>query len=191
MNTENASLIDQFGAAVEANRGLVDRAGAGGVFHVKCFDAQGNLKWETEKHNLVMNLGLQDMNTQYFKGTSYTAAWYIGLVTGPGSGTTYNATDALNSHPNWTEDTNYSGNRKTATFGTVGGSNPSTVSNSASPASFSITGTTTIAGAFLCNVNTGNSGLLFSASDFQSPGDRSVVSGDTLSVTYTFSLTAT
>jgi hypothetical protein len=29
---------------------------------------------------------------------------------------------------------------------------------------------------------------LFSAADFQSPGDRSVVSGDTLNVTYTFSL---
>jgi hypothetical protein len=32
--------------------------------------------------------------------------------------------------------------------------------------------------------------VLFSASDFQSPGDRTVVSGDTLNVTYTFSLDA-
>ena len=37
----------------------------------------------------------------------------------------------------------------------------------------------------------GTTGTLFSAADFQSPGDRSVVSGDTLTVTYTFSLTAT
>jgi hypothetical protein len=29
---------------------------------------------------------------------------------------------------------------------------------------------------------------LYSASDFTSPGDRSVVSGDTLNVTYTLSL---
>jgi hypothetical protein len=29
---------------------------------------------------------------------------------------------------------------------------------------------------------------LFSAADFSSPGDRSVVSGDTLTVTYTLSL---
>jgi hypothetical protein len=29
---------------------------------------------------------------------------------------------------------------------------------------------------------------LFSASDFTSPGDRAVVSGDTLNVTYTLSL---
>jgi len=37
---------------------------------------------------------------------------------------------------------------------------------------------------------TGTSGTLFSASDFQSPGDRVVVSGDTLNVVYTFSLDA-
>jgi hypothetical protein len=32
---------------------------------------------------------------------------------------------------------------------------------------------------------------LFSAADFSAPGDRTVASGDTLNVTYTFSLTAT
>ena len=36
----------------------------------------------------------------------------------------------------------------------------------------------------------GTSGTLFSAADFSSPGDRSVVSGDILNVTYTFSLSA-
>ena len=48
----------------------------------------------------------------------------------------------------------------------------------------------TVAGAFLASVATGTSGILFSASDFQSPGDRVVVSGDTLNVVYTFSLDA-
>ncbi len=57
---------------------------------------------------------------------------------------------------------------------------------------FSINGTVTIAGAFLTSNNTkgGTTGILFSASDFQSPGDRAVVSGDTLNVTYQFSLDA-
>jgi hypothetical protein len=49
----------------------------------------------------------------------------------------------------------------------------------------------TIAGAFLANVATGTSGILFSVSDFQAPGDRTVVSGDVLNVTYSFNLDAT
>jgi hypothetical protein len=36
----------------------------------------------------------------------------------------------------------------------------------------------------------GTTGILFSAADFQAPGDRNVTSGDTLNVTYTFSLDA-
>lgn len=167
-----------------------ESASAGGIFTVKCFDKDGNLKWEDQAHNLVVNQGLQDMNTQYFKGSGYTATWYLGLVTGPGSGNTYAAGNTLASHTGWTEDTNYSGNRKSVTFGTATTADPSVISNSASPSTFSMTGTTTIAGAFLASVATGTSGILFSVSNFQSPGDRSVISGDTLSVTYTFNLDA-
>jgi len=44
----------------------------------------------------------------------------------------------------------------------------------------------------LINNNTkgGTTGVLFSAADFQAPGDRSVVSGDIINVTYQFSLDA-
>jgi hypothetical protein len=57
---------------------------------------------------------------------------------------------------------------------------------------YTINGTTTVGGAFLISNNTkgGTTGILFSAADFAAPGDRSVVSGDTLTVTYTFSLDA-
>lgn len=170
---------------------LTNTAKAGGVYKIECHDAQGNLKWEESTHNLVVNEGLQDMNNKYFKGSSYTAAWYLGLITGPGSGTTIAAADTLASHSGWTEFTNYSGNRKAVTFGTPTTADPSVVDNSGSPSSFSITSSGgVVAGAFLCSVATGTSGVLFSASDFQSPGDRTVVSGDTLTVTYTFSLDA-
>jgi hypothetical protein len=50
--------------------------------------------------------------------------------------------------------------------------------------------TVVIAGAFLASVATGTAGILFSEGDFTG-GDKSVASGDTLNVTYTFSLTAT
>jgi hypothetical protein len=168
-----------------------ESAKAGGVFTVQCFDSEGNLKWEDEKYNLVVNEGLQNMNTQFFKGSAYTAAWYMGLITGPGSGTTIAAADTLASHAGWTEFTNYSGNRPAITFGTASTADPSVISNSSSPSSFSISSSGgVVAGAFICSVTTGTSGVLFSASDFQSPGDRTVVSGDTLNVTYTFSLDA-
>jgi hypothetical protein len=169
-----------------------EKVQAGGVFTVQCFDKEGNLKWTEEKHNLVVNVGLQDMNTKYFSGSSYTAAWYIGLY-GAGASNTPDAGDTMSSHAGWTEVTAYSqATRPACTFGTATTADPSVITNTASPATFSINGTTTVGGAFLTSDNTksGTTGILFSASDFQSPGDRSVVNGDTLTVTYTFSLDA-
>jgi hypothetical protein len=191
MFNEKANSADSMAAGLVAKTGFGETAKGGGVFHVQCFDKEGNLKWEDRMHNLVVNEGLQDMNTQYFKGSGYTAAFFLGLVTGPGSSTTYAAADTLASHAGWTEFTNYSGSRKAVTFGTATTADPSVIGNSAAPSQFSITGGGGIvAGAFLCTVASGTSGVLFSEADFQSPGDRAVISGDTLNVTYTFSLDA-
>lgn len=162
----------------------------GGVFKVTCFDAAGNLKWEDEFHNLVVNTGLQDLNTKYFKGSGYTAAWYLGLITGPGSGTTYIAGDTLPTHAGWTEFTNYSGTRKAVTFGTATTADPSVIDNSATPAQFVISGGGgTVAGAFLCTVASGTAGILFSEGDFTG-GDKIVAASDTINVTYTFNADA-
>jgi hypothetical protein len=166
------------------------RVGLGGVFNVQCFDADGNLKWEDQFHNLVVNEGLQDLNNKYFKGTSYTAAWYLGLITGPGSSTTYSANDTLATHAGWTEFTNYAGNRKAVTFGTPTLADPSVIDNVASPSQFTVSGGGgTVAGAFLASVATGTSGILFSEGDFTG-GDKIVASGDTVNVTYTFNADA-
>ena len=190
MFNEKATSTDTVSAGLVARTGADSGARAGGVFHVQCFDKDGNLKWDTSEHNLVVNEGLQNMNTQYFKGSTYTAAFFLGLITGPGSGTTFAAADTLASK-GWTEYTDYSGSRKSVTFGTATTADPSVISNSASPSAFTISGAGgVIAGAFLCTVASGTSGVLFSESDFQSPGDRTVVAGDTLNVTYTFSLDA-
>jgi hypothetical protein len=96
----------------------------------------------------------------------------------------------LASHAGWAETTDYTGNRKAVTFGAATLADPSVISNTAAPSQFAMNGTVTVAGAFLTNVATGTSGVLFSVSSFGSPGDRSVVSGDTLSVTYQFSADA-
>jgi hypothetical protein len=190
MFNDKAQSTDTVAAGLVASTGMSQTAKAGGVYHVQCLDKDGNVKWEDSMHNLVVNEGLQDMNTKYFKGSTYTAAFYLGLVTGPGSGTTYAAADTLASHAGWTEFTNYSGSRKAVTFGSATSADPSVIATS-SAVSFTISGAGgTVAGAFLCTVASGTSGVLFSEADFQSPGDRVVVSGDTLNVTYTFSLDA-
>lgn len=170
---------------------------AGGVFHVQCFDQHGNLKWEERNHNLVVNEGLQSMVAVYLDAATQITTWYVGLVEGPGASTTYSGTQTLASHGTtggggWTElipGTAYTGNRKTASFGSATLADPSAIDNSASPAEFTMQGTYTVAGAFLCNAATGTSGVLFSASDFTG-GDRSVVLNDIVRVTYTFSLDA-
>jgi hypothetical protein len=185
----------KMGESVQASLGMSagesSHVGLGGVFTVTCFDKEGNLKWEEKFHNLVVNEGLVYLNNTFFKsnGGTYTAAWYLGLVTGPGSGTSYSATDTLASHSGWTEFTAYSGNRKLLTFGTPTSADPSVIDNSASPAIFSITAPGgTVAGAFLTNVATGTSGTLFSEGDFST--DKIVAASDTINVTYTFSADA-
>lgn len=181
-------------AASDVLRSGAAQAGVagGGVFRVQCFDASGALKWQAEEHNLVVNVGLQDMNAKYFTGSSYTAAWYIGMYGAAGSNTPA-ASDTMASHAGWTEVTDYSqATRPACSFGSATAADPSVITNSGSPATFSINNTVTVGGAFLTSDNTkgGTSGILFSASAFSAPGDRNVVSGDTVTVTYTFSLDA-
>lgn len=134
-------------------------------------------KWKETIHNLVTTAGKTDIVDKYFKGSTYTAAWYMGLA---GSGTKA-AADTLASHAGWTEQTPYSGNRPAITFGTT-----SSGSNTATAVSYSITGSATVAGAFIASVNTGTSGILYSVGDFSA--SRTVASGDTLNVTATVSV---
>ena len=193
MFIENSSVKDSVASTVLQNNGSHETAGAKGRFEVVCRDAGGNIKWTETIDNLVVNVGLQDMNTQYFTGSSYTAAWYLGLY-GAAASNNPAASDTMSSHAGWTEVTAYSqSTRPPCSFGTASTANPSVISNSGSAATFSINATTTVGGAFLTSNNTkgGTTGVLFSGSDFTSPGDRAVVSGDTVTVTYTFSLTAT
>ena len=177
MQNEEVKMSDATAALVEQNGGLADSAKASGVYSIQCHDKDGNLKWEAESKNLVVNTGLQDMNAKYFTGSSYTAAWYLGLY-GAGASNTPAAGDTMASHAGWTENTTYSNaNRPTATFGTPTTANPSVATNSASPAVFNINGTATVGGAFLTTSNTkgGTTGTLYSAADFSAPGDLSLI----------------
>jgi hypothetical protein len=189
MSAEISKAQDVVAANMVTNRGSAERVGAGGVFTVTCLDANGQEKWSDSFHNLVVNVGLQDMNAKYFTSVGFTAAWYLGLVDGA-SAPTYAAADTLASHAGWTENTAYVGTRKAVTFGSPTLADPSVINNSGSAAVFTMsTNGTVIAGAFLANAASGTSGILFSVGSFTG-GNKSVDAGDTLNVTYQFSLDA-
>ena len=171
---------------------MEERAKATGKYTLECRDAGGSLKWVAETDNLVVNVGLQYMAGVALTSTAQITSWYLGLY-GAGASNSPAAGDTMSSHAGWTEVTAYSeSTRPAATFAAATNANPSVVTNSASKATFTMNGTTTVGGAFLTSgsAKSGTTGTLFSAADFQSPGDRSVVSGDILTLTYTFSLSA-
>lgn len=150
-------------------------------YTVECRDKDGNLKWVEEFHNLVTTAGLNALITAAFKTIPGSVAWYVGLKnTGSAA-----AGDTMSSHAGWTENTTYSESvRQTWTPGSVASGS---VDNSASKATFSINGTTTIYGCFLASDSTksGTTGTLYGVGDFAS--SRSVISGDTLTVQVTVS----
>jgi len=192
VTTNRAKTSDVTGGGLIANSMPSDSAKAMGKYIVECFDKDGNHKWTAETPNLVVNVGLQYMAGTALVATTQITTWYVGLY-GAGASNTPNALDTASSHGGWTENTSYSeATRPVANFAAATNANPSVVTNTSNKAVFTMNATTTIGGAFLISNNTkaGTTGTLFSAADFQAPGDRAVVSGDILNVTYQFSLSA-
>lgn len=192
MTIEKTKATDVVSSGLTCGTKTGEAAQATGKYYVECHDKDGNLKWTAESKNLVVNVGLQYMAGTALTSVAQVTTWYLGLY-GAGASNTPAASDTMSSHAGWSENITYSNaTRVAAVFATATTANPSIVTNAASPAAFNINGTTTIGGAFLTSSSTkgGTTGTLFSAADFGSPGDRSVVNGDTLSVTYQFSLAA-
>lgn len=192
MSIEKAKAVDLAAGGLIANTKAGDEAQAVGKYVVECLDKDGNLKWVAETPNLVVNVGLQYMAGVALTSTAQITSWYVGLY-GAAASNSPAAGNTMASHSGWTEVTDYTeATRPAATFAAATNANPSVVTNTASKAVFTMNATTTVGGAFLTSDSTkgGSSGTLFSAADFSAPGDRSVVSGDILNVTYTFSLSA-
>lgn len=145
-------------------------------------------KWVEEVQNLVTTEGKNDQLTQYFKGSSYTGAFYVGLINNAGfSALAVGDTAAqIGGSNGWAEATTYSESvRQTVTLGSA---SAGSIDNTASKAVFSINGTVTIYGGFVATVSTksGTTGKLYGEAAFSST--RSVISGDTLTVTVTLTL---
>jgi len=83
----------------------------GGVFTIWCYGPDGELKWKDTSANIVVNQGLQHMLDVLFSGSAQVDPWYIGLIDDDTS-TSLVAGDTLASHAGWTENANYTGDRK-------------------------------------------------------------------------------
>ena len=181
------SANDQVEASTSYNTQPNDSMAIEGYYTAVCYDANGNVKWEEEIHNVVTTVG-KNATLDGILGNSAQGAVVMGLK---GTGTAV-AADTMTSHATWLEvglanAPTYSGNRPAPSFSAASGGAKTT----ASAVSFSMTGTGTVAGCF---INIGGSatkdtttGVLFSAGDFSS--SKSVVNLDTIAVTYTATLT--
>lgn len=170
-------------ARLMGRSGLREGARPKGHWTVRCLSPEGEVKWETEWDNLVVNEGLDYLLDVGLSGGTQTSTWYVGLI--DGSSPTIAAGDTLGSHAGWTENTNYS--EAARQTWTDGGVSSQSVDNSGSTADFSIdTNGQTIGGAFLASDNTkgGTTGTLYAAGTFSTA--KSADNGDTLQVTATF-----
>lgn len=182
---EIAKATEAQAASLVAGAGNNEATSIIGEYTVECFDAEGNLKWSEGFKNLVVTVGKNFMLNETFAGSTYTAAWHLGLVDGASS-PTYNAADTMLSHAGWAEFTSYSeATRPAPAWNVASGGSKSTTATA-----FSISGAGTVAGAFMTTDGTksGTAGTLYSAGNFTG-GSRTVASGDTLNVTYTATLT--
>jgi len=187
MSHDKITATDKVEAATKYNTMPEDSMSIKGTYHAVCYDAAGNIKWEDDIENLVTTVG-KNFTLDTTLGNTAGGAVVMGLK---GTGTAVVA-DTQASHASWNEvglanAPTYSGNRPTPSFSSASSGSKTT----SSAVSFSMTSTGTVAGCF---INIGGSatkdnttGTLFSAGDFSS--SKSVVSGDSIAVTYTATLT--
>jgi hypothetical protein len=190
---EKLNMADNVSANITRKADTEEIMGLKGVYTAKCFDKDGNLKWEDTFPNTVMTAGKNLALDTILAGSSYSVTGpYMGLI----SSTSYSAisaADTMASHSGWLEAGNanaptYTSPRKTAAFSSASGGSKSLSAS----LSFAITGTGTVKGAFMVfgsgAVSTidNTSGTLLSAGLFTG-GDKAVVNTDTLTITYTLS----
>jgi hypothetical protein len=203
MQNEKTGYGDNSVATLVKSADFDETVGLTGVYHVECYDKDGNLKWADTAPNLVTAVGKQLMlDTLLVTASGYTRVGpFLGLVN---SGGTYSYADTMLSHAGWTEFVNYtvggSAVRGTAAFASSTSNavaSPNNVTTCAATAiSFTITGAGgVVGGCFLAtgtgavNTQSSTAGTLYSVGNFTG-GNKTVAVTDVLNVTYSTTATA-
>jgi len=204
MSFEKSNFGDVASASVTRGAPHEETLGIQGWYDVKCYDSEGNLKWEDTAPNLVMAVGKQALFDYYFGATGTAGGTasgtnYLGLC---GGTATYTAADTMSSHT-WSEvglanAPTYTGNRQSInwTAASSSGTTPTNVTTKTGGAiTFAMTSSGTVNGCFInCGASASatkdsTTGVLYSAGNFTG-GSKTVASGDSLAVTYTTTATS-
>lgn len=158
----------------------------GGIWKVQKRDVDGTLLWEEVFHNGINTGALNDLLSVYLAAGTQKTTWYGGLIDNTGF-SALSASDTISSHSGWAESTSYDESvRQTWTPGAIASG---VVSNSSAMV-FTASGSITIKGAFLVSNSTkgGSTGQLWSTGSFSAA--QALTVGQTLSVTYSLTATA-
>lgn len=173
-------------ASLISNKGMTNSVQVINTYHVECFDADGEHKWEETIKNLVTTEGLNYLLDSGFDSGTQLTTWYVGLKD-TGAPAAADAAATLGVSPSaWTEYTEYSeATRPALTLGTVTGGSIDNVGN---VATFTITSPAPdVYGVFIVDDNTigGQSPatVLYGVGDFTTA--KVVDPNDTLNVTVT------
>jgi hypothetical protein len=192
INTQ--SLSD---ASIIRGSGMSEKTGLKGRYEAKCYDKDGNLKWEDVIDNVVTDVGANQLLDSAF-GSGPVSGPFLGLISSVGYTSVPVVGNTMASHSTWVEagnasnfplwSTPASNARGTMTFAAASGRAKAL----ASAISFVISTGGTVKGCFVClgpsasSTNNSTTGVLYSAGLF-SGGDKVLAASDTLQVSYSTS----
>lgn len=195
---EKANMIDNIGATVLRGSGFSEESRLTGKYTARCFDADGNLKWEDVFDNVVTDVGANFALNQTFGGTQNTT-YFLGLISSVGYSVAPAVGNTMGTHTGWTEagdstnlpqwTTPAASARQTITWNAASARSKSL----AAVAQFVISAAGTVKGCFIVTgsgavaTHDDANGTLYSAGLFTG-GDKAVGIGDTLQVSYSTGL---
>lgn len=189
MNGEHTFIDEMSSAALVARGGVDDRLSTLGYYTVQCIGEDGQEKWTDIAWNVVTTEGKNAILDKFLGLGAAYAAIAMGLHTTVGNASSTYATPSPQ-----VESVVYSNaNRPTPSFSAASAGAKAT----SAAVAFNINGSATITGCFIAigaagvttKSDTATAGAVLLSSGTFTGGSRAVISGDTLNVSYTLTLT--